>query len=56
MTTDFASYCGDFPEGKQLIVHRLIRDECADELARLHDRREKFLALVNDTMIQLGEM
>lgn len=46
---DFASYCADFPIGKQLIVHRLTRDECADEIERLRERREKFLELVQET-------
>lgn len=44
---DFASYCSDFPEGRQLIVHRLVRAECADELARLNARRSEFLELVS---------
>lgn len=43
---DFASFCSDFPEGRQLIVHRLWRHECTDELARLRTRRAEFLALV----------
>lgn len=47
---DFGSYCADFPEEKQLIVHRLHRDECADELAKLRERREQFLFLVNETL------
>lgn len=44
---DFVSYCSDFPEGKQLIVNRLTRAECAVELARLHERRAEFLKLVD---------
>lgn len=43
---DFASYCADFPERQQLIVHRLSRGECADELEMLQERRSEFLALV----------
>lgn len=46
---DFASYCADFPEGQQLIVHRLTRDECADELLKLRERRSDFLSLVAET-------
>lgn len=42
---DFASYCSDFPAGKQLIVHRLHRAECELELARLKARRAEFLEL-----------
>lgn len=47
---DFVSYCADFPEDKQLIVHRLDRDGCKDELKRLAERRADFLALVQDTL------
>lgn len=47
---DFASYCGDFPPARQLIVYRLHRRDVADEIARLRERREQFLALVNETM------
>lgn len=50
---DFVSYCSDFPEGRQLAVFRLTRDACADELKRLQDRREQFLALVDSTLSQL---
>lgn len=47
---DFISYCADFPEDKQLIVHRLHREQCAEELKRLANRRAEFLALVQDTL------
>jgi hypothetical protein len=47
---DFVSYCSDFPENKQLFVSRLTRDECADEIKRLQERREKFLSLVDETL------
>ena len=47
---DFISYCADFPLEKQLIVHRLYRDTCQSELARLRDRRAEFLQLVQDTL------
>lgn len=46
---DFGSFCSDFPEDKQLVVYRLTRDECAAELAQLRERREQFLALVQET-------
>lgn len=42
---DFASYCSDFPAEKQLIVHRLYRADCKNELARLKARRDEFLEL-----------
>lgn len=47
---DFISYCSDFPEGKQLIVHRLHREDCLEEITRLHARRTEFLALVRETL------
>lgn len=47
---DFVSYCADFPEGQQLIVHRLARAQCAAELARLAERRAAFLELTNDIL------
>lgn len=47
---DFISYCADFPVGKQLIVHRLHRDQCQDEIDRLRARRELFLAHVRETL------
>ena len=43
---DFASYCSDFPEEKQLIVYRLERHDYTDEIQRLRERREVFLELV----------
>lgn len=51
---DFISYCADFPEGKQLLVYRLTRDECADELKRLEDRRNQFLSLAGEILFSLG--
>lgn len=50
---DFISYCSEFPQHNQLLVYRLRRDECADELARLAARRSEFLELVITT---LGEV
>ena len=45
---DFVSYCSDFPLDKQLIVYRADRDDLADELNMLKERREQFLELVAD--------
>ncbi len=47
---DFISYCADFPESQQLIVHRLHREQCADDMARLKARRAEFLTLVRATL------
>ncbi|MET3929525.1 hypothetical protein ABIE51_001412 [Lysobacter sp. OAE881] len=46
---DFGSFCSDFPEDKQLVVYRLNRNDCLTELAQLRERREQFLALVQET-------
>lgn len=50
---DFISYCADFPEDKQLIVHRLHRADYEDEIARLRARRAEFLNLVQDTLANI---
>lgn len=47
---DFVSYCAEFPSEKQLIVHRLYKEEHESELKRLHARRERFIDLVHDIM------
>lgn len=44
---DWISYCADFPEESQLIVHRIYRKDVADELERLRARRAEFLNLVS---------
>lgn len=43
---DFISYCQAFPEGAQLIVHRLERKNYLEEIERLRSRRAEFLTLV----------
>jgi hypothetical protein len=47
---DFVSYCSDFPPEKQLIVHRLYKDDHKPELERLYDRRQHFIDLVHSTI------
>lgn len=41
---DFVSFCADFPEGDQLVVYRVMRDDMADEIERLRARRAHFIA------------
>ncbi|MEQ9869163.1 lambda exonuclease family protein [Pectobacterium odoriferum] len=43
---DFVSYCADFPEDKQLVVWRLTRKECEEEIESLRERRNQFLSLI----------
>ena len=50
---DFASYCAEFSEGRQLIVHRLHRDDFTAEIERLQSRREDFLELVQTTLANI---
>lgn len=52
---DFVSYCSDFPEEKQLIVHRLHRADCVDETERLRARRDEFIGLVQETLRSIRE-
>lgn len=47
---DFISYCADFRDDQQLIVHRLYREDCETELKRLQARRAEFLELVRKTL------
>lgn len=47
---DFVSYCSEFPEAGQLIVHRLHRQDLAEEIERLRTRRDLFLTLVSETL------
>jgi hypothetical protein len=52
---DFVSYCSDFPKEKQLIVYRADRDDLADELKMLGERREEFLELVQNIQNKIKE-
>lgn len=52
---DFASYCSDFPDSRQLVVYRLHRDECEEKILRLKERRAEFLALVETIYQQLKD-
>lgn len=51
---DFISYCSDFPEHKQLIVYRLNRSECEQDIERLINRRNQFIELVKNTVKEVG--
>lgn len=45
---DFVSYCSDFPESKQLFVHRINREDVTEDISKLRERRDDFLKLVYD--------
>lgn len=51
---DFISYCSDFPEHKQLIVYRLNRSDCEQDIERLINRRSQFIELVKNTVKEVG--
>lgn len=51
---DFVSFCADFPEGRQLITHRLHKVDYIAELNQLAERRAKFVELVESTLNNLG--
>lgn len=43
---EFVSYCADFPEGSQLFIDRLNREDYADDIKALRERRAELLGLV----------
>jgi hypothetical protein len=43
---DFVSYCEDFPEGKQLFIHRVTPDMFQTEFEQIDERVAQFFALV----------
>ena len=53
---DFISYCSDFPVESQLVVYRLNRFDCEDELTRLRARRTAFLDLVKKTLDEIPHL
>ena len=52
---DFVSFCSDFPESQQLIIHRLYAKQLQEEISRLKERRAEFLALVSETLNNVKE-
>lgn len=53
---DFASYCSDYPEGKQLVVFRTWRKDIAEQLEALANRRAKFIELVQQKTFEIEAM
>lgn len=52
---EFISYCADYPIGNQLFIHRITRQEFAEEIERLRARRELFLSLVQSIQLEVRE-
>lgn len=46
---DFISFCADFPAGKQLFIHRLERDDYAEEFKMIDERVAEFKILVDES-------
>lgn len=46
---DFISYCADFPEGRQLYICRIYRDQLSEQFEQIDARLDQFRALVDKT-------
>lgn len=46
---DFISYCEDYPEGKQLFIHRINKNESQEQFKMIQSRIEQFKELVDST-------
>ncbi len=53
---DFVSYCADFPEGKQIIVYRIEREDVMRDIEILSERRERFNESVERIRQQIMEI
>jgi hypothetical protein len=45
---DYVSFCSEFPEGKQLFVHRTNKGECAELFSKIDQRLGEFWPLVEE--------
>lgn len=50
---DFASYCADFPEDSQLFIDRLNREDYAEDIRALRERRAELLSLVAQIKVEV---
>ena len=46
---DFVSYCSDFPQDKQLFIHRIKSDDLSEEFGMIAKRIGEFRDLVEET-------
>lgn len=54
---DFISFCSEFPQGKQLFVFRMYKENYIDEFKMIDERIEEFKKLVDDcrkTILESG--
>ena len=52
---DYVSFCADFPDGKQLIIHRLTKDDLQDDFASIDNRLGDFRLLVDSIKNDIGD-
>lgn len=50
---DFISYCADYPDDKQLFIHRIVKNDFIDEFKKIDERIEEFRSLVLETKKQI---
>ena len=46
---DYISYCADFPEDKQLFIHRISKADCEEDFKMIDSRVKEFMMLIIDT-------
>jgi hypothetical protein len=46
---DFVSYCAEFPDDKNLYIHRLNKENCLDKFEMIKERIDQFKKLVAET-------
>lgn len=46
---DYISYCADFPEDKQLFIHRISKADCEEYFKMIDSRIKEFMMLIIDT-------
>jgi len=52
---DFISYCADYPEGKQLFIHRIYPENLVEEFKQIDERVEQFKKLVDESKTRILE-
>lgn len=46
---DFISYCSTYPEGKQVFIHRIKKEELQEEFEMLNERINQFKSLIDSS-------
>lgn len=52
---DFISYCSDFTESKKLLIYRIYRNDCLEDINKLIERRNKFIELIDDIVQKIKD-